>query len=160
MKTKNIRKLYLILLSVILFTSCHQTNKTIKGELFFKIIDFSPATGMKKDDIKKMERIIETIDKVGNSKNDKLFVNYFNTLKKHNLLHSPFIKIKTDTIIRKVFITHQEYQKISAYTLNDLQQQNKKVEIELVVKELEKDLFFSDEIINIKKVDGKTPWQK
>lgn len=145
---------------IILLLSCNSNQEKIKGELFFKIIDFSPATGMNEDDIKKMEEILKTIDTIGNSKNDKLFVNYFNTLKKHNLLQSPFIKIKTDTIIRKIFISHQEYQKISAYTLNDLQQQNKKVEIELVVKELEKDIFFSDEIISVKEVDGETPWQK
>lgn len=153
-------KKYVLLPFTILFLSCNSKQEKIKGELFFKIIDFSLTTGMKKGDIKKMEKIIETIDKVGNSKNDKLFVNYFNTLKKHNLLNSPFIKIKTDTIIRKVFIPHKEYKKISSFTLDNLREQNKKIEIELEIKELEKNIYFSNEILSLKKVDGETLWQK
>ena len=43
---------------------------------------------------------------------------------------------------------------------NGLQKKSKKVTIELNAKELEKDLFYSENIISIKEVDGKTPWQK
>ncbi len=41
-----------------------------------------------------------------------------------------------------------------------LQVKNKKVTLELALQELDSAIYFSDEIIEIKEVDGKTPWGK
>ncbi len=41
-----------------------------------------------------------------------------------------------------------------------LQSKNKKVTLELALQQLDKDVYFSDEITKIKEVDGETPWGK
>ena len=79
---------------------------------------------------------------------------------KHDLLKNPYLQLETEDGVKKVYLNSKEYEKIKHLKLSDLQEKSKKVTIELNAKELEKDLFYSEDIISIQEVDGKTPWQK
>ena len=150
----------LIYLTIISFLfSCNSNQEKIKGDLFFKLVNISSPSGISKEEVSKIEIILDSVEKNNISTKNEI-IDYFTILKKHNLLENPSLQLKVDNDIKKIFIPKKEYEKISSYSLKDLQQQNKKVEIELEVKELEKDIFFSNEIISIKEVDGETPWKK
>ena len=151
MKMKNL--IYFIIISCLL--SCNSKHEKIKGDLFFKLVNISSPSGMSPEEISKIENMLENV-----KKSDDELIAYLKNLKSNNVLGNPYLQLKIGDDIKTVFITHKEFQKISTYTLKDLQQQNKKVEIELKVKKLEKGIFFSNEIISIKEVDGETPWQK
>ena len=87
-------------------------------------------------------------------------VDYYKKVIKHDLLKNPYLQLETEEGIKKVYLNSKEYEKIKDFKLLELQEKSKKVTIELNAKELEKDLFYSEEIILIQEVDGKTPWQK
>ena len=100
------------------------------------------------------------IDYVKLSEGNKKLVDYYKKVIKHNLLKNPYLQLETEDGIKKVYLNSKEHDKIKHFKLSDLQEKSKKVTIELNAKELEKDLFYSEEIILIKEVDGKTPWKK
>ena len=79
---------------------------------------------------------------------------------KHDLLKNPYLQLETEDGIKKVYLSFKEYDKIKHFKLSELQEKSKKVVVELNVKKKKKDLFYSEEIILIQEVDGKTPWQK
>ncbi len=117
---------------------------------------------MNYEQINKIEKTLESL-KLQNE-NDALskeMINYFAKLKKLDLLKLPSVKIETEgKQLKQVFLTQKEYDKIKPFTLNELQVKNKKVTLELALQELDSAIYFSDEIIKIKEVDGKTPWEK
>ncbi|WP_445455950.1 hypothetical protein [Flavobacterium sp. HNIBRBA15423] len=152
-------KKIIFLILIIIATVCTKKNDFIYGDLFFKLVTISSSSGISKEDVSKIEIMLDSVEKNNISTKNEI-IDYFTILKKHNLLENPSLQLKVDNDIKKIFIPKKEYEKISSYTLKDLQQQNKKVEIELEVKELEKGIFFSSEIISIKEVDGETPWKK
>lgn len=152
----------IFLLLLVILSSCSSDKKTIKGDLYFKLVNVIPTDGMNEEQISKIEKTLESLKL--QSKNDTVsteILNYFAKLKKHNLLKIPSIKIETeDKKIKQVFLAQKEYDKIKPFTLNELQSKNKKVTLELALQELDKDIYFSDEIIEIKEVNGETPWGK
>lgn len=91
---------------------------------------------------------------------NKEFIDYYKNVIKHDLLKNPYLQLETEDGVKKVYLNSKEYDKIKNFKLSDLQEKSKKVTIELNAKELEKDLFYSEEIISIQEVDGKTPWKK
>ena len=91
---------------------------------------------------------------------NKELVDYYKKAIKHDLLKNPYLQLETEDGIKKVYLSFKEYDKIKHFKLSELQEKSKKVVVELNVNEFEKDLFYSEEIILIQEVDGKTPWQK
>lgn len=145
----------LLLLSLTLL-SCKKTI-TLKGDLYFKLIDLTSPSGLTDE---KALNIEKTINSMASDKNNKEFIDYYKKVIKHNLLKNPYLQLETENGIKKVYLNSNEYDKIKNFKLSDLQEKSKKVTIELVAKELEEDVFYSEEIITIQEVDGKTPWKK
>lgn len=152
MKTKI---LILFMLSIVSF-SCKK-EILIKGNLYFKLINLTSPSGLTNEQALNIEKIINSMP--SDEKNKEL-VDYYKKVIKHNLLKNPYLQLETEDGIKKVYLNSKEYEKIKHLKLSDLQEKSKKVTIELNAKELEKDLFYSEDIISIQEVDGKTPWQK
>jgi len=152
MKTKI---LILFMLSMVSF-SCKK-EIIIKGDLYFKLIDLTSPSGLTDEQALNIENIINSMS--SDEKNKEL-VDYYKKVIKHDLLKNPYLQLETEDGIKKVYLNSKEYDKIKHFKLSELQEKSKKVTIELNAKELEKDLFYSEEIILIQEVDGKTPWQK
>lgn len=150
--------IYLIIISAVL--SCNKSQEKIKGDLFFKLVSISSPSGMSEEEISKIEIILDSVEKNKTSNDGNELLNHFKILKKHNLLGSPYLQLKEGNDVKTIFIPQKEYEKISSYSLSNLQQKNRKVEIELEITELEKDIYSSNKIISIKEVDGETPWKK
>ena len=145
----------LFFLTILLF-SCKQ-SENLKGNLYFKLINLTSPSGLTDEQALNIENIINSMS--SDEKNKEL-VDYYKKVIKHNLLKNPYLQLETEDGVKKVYLNSKEYEKIKHLKLSDLQEKSKKVTIELNAKELEKDLFYSENIILIQEVDGKTPWQK
>ena len=145
----------LFFLTILLF-SCKQ-SENLKGNLYFKLINLTSPSGLTDEQALHVEKMINSMS--SDEKNKEL-VDYYKKVIKHDLLKNPYLQLETEEGIKKVYLNSKEYEKIKDFKLLELQEKSKKVTIELNAKELEKDLFYSEEIILIQEVDGKTPWQK
>ena len=146
----------LLFLISILFFSCKQSEH-FKGDLYFKLINLTSPSGLTNEQALHIEQMINSMS--SDEKNKEL-VDYYKKVIKHDLLKNPYLQLETEDGIKKVYLSFKEYDKIKHFKLSELQEKSKKVVVELNANELEKDLFYSEEIILIQEVDGKTPWQK
>ena len=142
-------------LTILLF-SCKQ-SENLKGNLYFKLINLTSPSGLTDEQALNIENIINSMS--SDEKNKEL-VDYYKKAIKHDLLKNPYLQLETEDGIKKVYLSFKEYDKIKHFKLSELQEKSKKIVVELNANELEKDLFYSEEIILIQEVDGKTPWQK
>ena len=149
------RSTLLFFLTILLF-SCKQ-SENLKGNLYFKLINLTSPSGLTDEQALNIENIINSMS--SDEKNKEL-VDYYKKAIKHDLLKNPYLQLETEDGIKKVYLSFKEYDKIKHFKLSELQEKSKKVVVELNANELEKDLFYSEEIILIQEVDGKTPWQK
>ncbi|MCW1146698.1 hypothetical protein [Flavobacterium lacisediminis] len=149
------RNSLLFLIAILLF-SCKE-SENLKGDLYFKLIDLTSPSGLTDNQALNIEKIINSMD---TDEKNKEFIDYYKNVIKHDLLKNPYLQLETEDGIKKVYLNSKEYNKIKHFKLSELQEKSKKVTIELNAKELEKDLFYSEEIISIKEVDGKTHWKK
>lgn len=147
---------------VIILLACNENSQNIKGYLYIKLIDFPSFYDTSDANFKEFKK---TIDKIryqeSISKNEQDLVDYYYKLEKLNLLKTPFIKIKTkENNIKKIFLNPREYEKVKKFTWGDLTSKKKKVSLELKIIELDSSLYYSDEIISLKVVDGTTYYNK
>ena len=145
----------LFFLTILLF-SCKQ-SENLKGNLYFKLINLTSPSGLTDEQALHVEKMINSMS--SDEKNKEL-VDYYKKVIKHDLLKNPYLQLETEDGIKKVYLSFKEYDKIKHFKLSELQEKSKKVVVELNANEFEKDLFYSEEIILIQEVDGKTPWQK
>ena len=149
------RSTLLFFLTILLF-SCKQ-SENLKGNLYFKLINLTSPSGLTDEQALHVEKMINSMS--SDEKNKEL-VDYYKKAIKHDLLKNPYLQLETEDGIKKVYLSFKEYDKIKHFKLSELQEKSKKIVVELNANELEKDLFYSEEIILIQEVDGKTPWQK
>ena len=152
---KEIMKNLIYLTIVCLFLSCNSKQKTIKGDLFFKLVNISSPSGMSAEEISEIENRLKNVEE-----NNNELIAYYRILKSNNVLGNPYLLLKVNNDVQTIFLSKSEYEKIKLYTLDDLRKRNKKIEIELKIKKIDNDIFFSDEIISVKECEGETPWQK
>ena len=136
-------------------------EKEFKGDLYFKLIDFESFYGT---DEKIIERFEHTFDSIRYSKiarkEDLEVIRVFDILKANNLLKSPWINLKTESDIIKIYLSESEYEKVKKFERNKLINTNQKVELEIKVTELDSGIYYSNKISEIKIVNGKTYWRK
>ena len=151
----------LLFLFTFLLFGCNQTE-SIKGDLYFILVDLTAPSGLSGEQALQIEKLVASMasDFENLDEKSKTFVTYYQNVIKHNLLQNPYLQLETENGIRKVYLNSNEYDKIKNFTLSDLKEKSKKVVIELKFKKFEDDVFYSEEIISIKEVDGKTPWSK
>ena len=150
-----------IILSLFLILSC-QKSQTLKGDLYFKLVNVISPTGFNEAQVSKIKKTLDTIDlnKIKDVNLKKMYQN-LEQLQKHKLLQSPSIKIKVvEKDIQTVYLSKIIYQKIEKYSLDYLTINKTKLQVELKVKELEKDLYYSEEILSLKEVQGQTYFDK
>ena len=151
-----------LLLAVIVLLSCNNKTGNIKGDLYFKLIDFPSFYETSTTNFTTFKKVIDSIkNKKSISKEEQNLVDYYYKLEKFNLLKTPFIKIKTkENNIKKIFLNPKEYEKVRDFTWGDLTNKKKKVSLELKIIELDSSIYYSDEITSLKVVDGITYWNK
>ena len=144
-----------------MITSCVKEEKIIEGELFFKLVDFGTYYGAEEENIAKVEKVLDSLKQVKNlNKNSKVILDYFELLERNNLLRSPYIFIKNDSIIKRVFLSENAYERFKHFKNSDLLKSGEKVEVKLKANEIEENLYFSNTILKVDVVKGKTQWKK
>ena len=155
------KKILFLLILVSIFSSCSNKKQEVQGDLYFKLIDIGSFYKSDDETFAKFEKSLDSLRLSKNISPDELeVIRIFDLLKKKGLLKSPWINLKTESKIIKIFLTQKEYNKIEKFKRNQLLENNKKVELKILVEELDNGIYYSNEILEFKKVDGKTHWRK
>ena len=154
-----------ILTILLLISSCKtDTQKTVEGDLYFKLIDFQRFFDAPDSTLTKIETSIKTVNKDTLNAQDKKIYDLLQFMSDKKLLRKPFLRLRQDNgEISLVFIDSIEYTKFKDYNHNDLVRDNKRVRVKIEVKELKYDSLTAYEtvkLISVDKLDGKTYWKK
>lgn len=154
------KKQYLYILIInLLLSSCKKDNtKTIKADLTFKSISFNSVYGGTDEKIAEINNYFDSIRKLEKPrKSDLEFSNYFQKLKDNNLFELPyiFLLLEKDSVIT-VHLTEKEYAKVKDFKHVELYKKKKKIKLELELKQLDSSIFYSDKILNVEEVDGRS----
>ena len=134
----------------------------IEGDLYFKLIRLGSFYNWPQN--KKNEFLLK-IDSLKQdesvSKEEKKFIEFIDILTKHDLFDKPYFNLRLDsTRIISVYLSTSDYNKIQKFDRQELINEGKKINIKIKGKEISKDIFFANRIIEINKVNGKTHWKK
>ncbi len=154
------KKIFLIF-SMALLISCNSNIETIKGDLYFKLVNVTSPKGMSEQEI---EQLKKTLNKLKNDTitdlKEKELLTYFEKLEKQQLLGLPYIVIKlSNGETKQIILSKKEYEKIKSFTLDYLQTNHKKVTLELELKPRDS-IFYSDNILSIEESKGHTFYTK
>ena len=155
------KKKGLLLIIAIIVISCSSGTETINGDLYFKRIDFVnyyDANDSEKENIKNLIKSIRQ----NNSKTieEEKLIKHFDILESLNLLESPYIRIKTDKEVKLVFMNKENFEKVKDFKLQNLLENNKKVNLKLEVERKDSGVFLCKKIVEIQEISGKTLWEK
>ena len=154
-------KRFLTLILIFSILSCKQ-KETTKADLSFKLISMWSLYGAEPEQIEQFEKILDSINNNPNSnKQDRELHDFFLKLKSRGLTTSPYINLKigTDSTM-VVYLSEFEYKKVKGFDHNDLLKRNKKIELELEIEENNDGIYYTERILNVKEVDGKTTVKK
>ncbi len=145
-----------IIISTLLLISCKSKNTIkVKADLTFKSISFLSAYGASEQQLKSLNKQIDSLnaDKKNLTEETKLLV-YFEKLRNLDLLNNPyiFIQYNKDSII-PVYLSNAEFEKVKDFRYAVLFNENKKIELELHLEKKEENIYYSENITSVKKVD-------
>lgn len=147
-----------LLLSFII-CSCSKGKERVTADLSFRSITFASAYGASEEEYKSYITHIDSVINSSISKNFDEIEDYKRLKKLHNegVLKLPLIYLHfgKDSIM-PVYLSEKEYDKIKNIRHIDLFKENMKVVLELDVIEKDDGIYFSDNIINHKKVEGRS----
>lgn len=153
----------LLLLFCILLASC-QNNKTVEGDLYFKLVTFQNPFDAPDSILTKIETDLKSVNADtlnGQNKKNHYFLQFIIAKK---LLRKPQIMLrKDDGEIITLFLDTVDYKKLKIYEHNELISENKKIRIKAEVAKLKynSEVFYETlKPISMEKVDGKTYWGK
>lgn len=146
-------KKIILIFSITFLISCNSKKETIKGDLYFKLVNIISSEGMSDQEV---EQLKQTLHNLENDTEEKELFTYFKKLDDQKLLGLPHIMLKeSDGEPKQIFISKKEYEKIKKFTFDYLKTNHKKVTLELELKSRD-GIFYSDNIIDIKESDGET----
>jgi len=151
----------LLFVVLLLIISCSKGD-TIKGDLFFKLVDFGSYYNADDDWIESFEKKMDSVMNTPNvSENWRESYEFIQKLKKNGLIKKPhiYLQLPYDSVVR-IYLSGKEYEKVKDFSKSELQKTGFKVQIELEFEKKDEGLYYSDRIIEVKKVEGKTPWKK
>lgn len=149
-----------IILSFIFILSCNSLssdNKLIEGDLYFDWFRIGSFYNQPDSIIQNAKIYFDTVNQYKLDPDSKKFFFMYESLKKEDLLYSPFIDMKLDNdSIMKIYFKNADYEKIKIYSRKELQDTKKKVRIKMEVHELGNKMAFCTKLIAVNKVDGQT----
>lgn len=153
------KNITLTLIIGLLIISC--SKKEFKGDLYFKLIDLGSFYGADDVTVARFEKSFDSIRKSKDFGKDELeLIRVFDILKKNDLLKSPWINLKTESDIKKIYLSESEYEKLKEFDRKKLIAYHKKVVLKIKVTELDSEIYYSDKISEIELTEGKTYWRK
>lgn len=152
---------FFIMIFSLFFVSCKtKSNEKAKAELTFKSISFMSAYGATDKELNDLNKKID--DVLLNKRNEiiseeeKLY-QYFGKLRNSNLIEKPyiFLRFNKDSIL-PVYLSENEFNKVKNFKQIDLFKEGKKILIELDLVKKNNTIYYSNNIISIKKVNGRS----
>ena len=155
------KKIALLVVIGIIVLSCSNKEIELQGDLYFKLIDIGSFYGADDQSIEKFERSLDSLQRINALDEDELeFIRVLDALKANDLIKAPWINLKTETDIERIYLSEKEYEKLKGFDRNELISNDKKVELKIVVVEIDSGIYYSDKIAEINLIDGKTYWRK
>jgi hypothetical protein len=147
----------ILLLGVLNIKTCQDSSNIINADLTFRSVSFKSAYGASDKDYSDLLNEMDSVLNTNNKNETYKLYQHFNNLKNENLLRNPyiFLKIKKDSVIT-VYLSEEEYQKVKNFKHVDLYKKNKKVSLQIKLSQLDNDIFYSDDIIKVNKIKGKS----
>lgn len=130
----------------------------IEADLTFKSIALSSLYGTTDEKYNSfLHKIDSTLENSNEENEDLKLCRYFKKLQKHAILRAPyiFLNIEKDSVIT-VLLSEQAYEKVKDFKQVDLYKEKKKVVVQLDFIEKEKGIFYAEQILDVKKVDGRS----
>lgn len=154
-------KILITIATVLITISCNENHIVLEGDLYFPLLG---KHSFYKADQKTIDQFEKKLDSIRWSKiasNDELeIIRVFDILKKNDLLKSPWINLKIDGDIKTIYLTESEFKKLKKFKRHQLVQDKQKVYVKVRVRKLDREIYFSEEILEIQVVKGKTYWRK
>lgn len=130
-------------------------SEIIKADLAFQSVSIGSAYGATDEQYDELLKEIEEVltnDK--DSPSYDLYL-YFQKLDEHGLIRNPYIFLDfgVDSIMH-IYLSHEEYEKVKSYSFNNLYEEGKKVELILEIQQIDTLMYYSDNIIEVKKIAG------
>ena len=151
--------LSILVLFLCLSNSCKtaQTKQTLTGDLYFSFFSFASYYNQPDSIVDKVKMYFDTLDIKTASEEDKRFVEMYRILSDNKLIYKPYVNIliEPDSIV-KLYLDKGDYDKIKIHKRQDLQNNNKKIEISASVTNYSKGIYFCDSLMDVQKIDGKT----
>lgn len=145
---------------VVLLWACgeEERNQIIEADLTFQSISYASEYNASDEQFAEMLQYMDSV--LTNSKEDTeevKLLRYFSKLKKYGLLRKPykFLHLKPDSVII-VHLSEEEYEKIKEFKYSDLDDAGEKVILKLEIEEFEKGIYYSNNILDVNKVKGKS----
>jgi len=154
---KKISSIVLFISLLIFISSFQQKKEIIKGDLYFSWFRLGSFYNQPDSLVNAFKKYADTVDRTKIDGTDKLILAMYDTLKKENLLFSPFVELRigNDSIIN-LYLSKSDYDKIKIYKRKELQDKNKKVRIEVEARNLGHRMFLCERLVSVKKVSGHT----
>lgn len=155
------KKIILLVVIGIIVLSCSNKEIELQGDLYFKLIDIGSFYGADDQSIEKFERSLDSLRQIDALGEDEVeFIRVLDALKANDLIKAPWINLKMETNIERIYLSEKEYEKLKGFDRNELISNNKKVELKITVVEIDSGIYYSDKIAEINLIDGKTYWRK
>lgn len=150
----------LILALVVLLWACGKEKKSeiIEADLAFEPISFASAYRVSDNQYADLLAYMDSVltGSIADAGDAELMM-HFRELKKHGLLRNPYIFLQVELDSTAViYLSEKEYDKVKDFSSGELYDEGKKVIVKLEIVEIEKDIYYSDNIIEVKKVKGKS----
>ncbi|RKF04994.1 hypothetical protein C8N26_0391 [Tenacibaculum lutimaris] len=148
------------ILLFISFIACNNSKplKIYQGEVYIKLVDVGSLYGAPKNVIEKIKN--SSKDSIYDKKHKDTNAKYFENLINYGLIDRPYFKLKfsKDEIVN-VFTNEINYKKVNPI-IDSLNRDTEKIIIKFKGVKKDKSIYYTEDIISINKVSGKTDWEK
>jgi hypothetical protein len=134
-----------------------QDTKVIEGDLYYSWFRMGNFYNQPDSLVRGFKLYIDTVNAAFPDAIDRKYVEMYETLKKKNLLYSPFIEMKLDNdSILIVYFNNSDYDRVKVFHRQELIDTKKKVRIKLEIEDLRNGMALNTKFISVDKVDGET----
>jgi len=146
-------------LALLILTSCNASSQSFNktGDIYIKLINTNTLYPKSGEEYKK------SLDKIYKL-NDHRLTNYAKEMDSLNLFDKPVFRLRFENEeVIVVYTTKKQYKKIESIGVNKINRDKEKVVVNLdlkLIKTIEGDVYFSNEIKSVEKKKGKTYWSK
>jgi len=152
----------IFLIAIILSLASCDYRASIEGELYFKLIDFGQFKSLKNEDNISYIKYYDTLQNKNalSPKESELYQLITLMNSNHMSDYCNFYMISKSGEILLVFAEEEQFKKVRAYKLSDLQGINKKVVVTVRGQRLRENIIKATEITSLTLREGEAQWEK